>query len=125
VTHLTFQLDDTTCAVALDRVVQVAPRVAFDVVPGTSPAVAGSFSLHGTPVVAVDVRRCLGLFPREPALSDHVVVVSTGSRLLGLVADRAVGLVEEDDLPTDRLVVLDDVETLLPPDDRAALEART
>lgn len=88
---LRFTIEQTRYAVAIDRIVEVAPRVLMTPLPGAPDFVEGIFSFRQAACVAVSLRRRLGHGHRPPALDEHVLVVRGRKRLLGLVVDRAEG----------------------------------
>ena len=67
-------------------------------IPLAPPEVAGALNLRGRIVTAIDVRRALGLMPREGDDPGMYVVVEHGEELYNLIVD-TVG--EVMDLPSD------------------------
>lgn len=100
--HVAFVLDDQRYAVALDRVVEVAPRVALKPLLGGPDIVCGLFSCRGQPVVAIDLRKKLGAPPRPPSMDDQILIVRGSGRWLGLMVDRVQGVVTGDVQRLDR-----------------------
>ena len=88
---LRFTLGDARYGVAIDRVVEVAPRVLMTPLPGVPDFVEGLFSYRQRACVAVSLRRRLGHPERSPALDEHIVVVKGRRRLLGFIVDRVHG----------------------------------
>lgn len=88
---LSFTIDGTCYAVALERLVEIVPRVMMSRLPGADDFVEGVFTYRGELCIAVSLRRRFGHPPRRPRLEDHVVVVRGRRRLLGLVVDRVEG----------------------------------
>lgn len=136
---LRFTVAETRYAVALDRVVEVAPRVLFTPLPGAPPFVDGAFSYREALCVALSLRRRLGHPARRPRLDDHVLVVRGRRRLLGLVVDRVEGDERIEDVRVeapgpgsrhlrgivalaDGLLLIQDVDALLSDEDEDALE---
>ncbi len=88
---LRFIVDATAYAIAIERVIEVAPRVLMTALPGAPPFVEGVFSFRQAACIGIDLRRRLGHAPRRPMLDDHVLVVRGRTRIVGLVVDRVVG----------------------------------
>ncbi|MBX3226997.1 MAG: chemotaxis protein CheW [Labilithrix sp.] len=88
---LRFSVADAAYAVRIERVVEIAPRVAITPLPDTPPFVEGVFSFRRAVCVAISLRRRLGHAARRPALDEHIVVVNGRRRVLGLVVDRVSG----------------------------------
>lgn len=125
-------------AVTEAAVVEVASRVAVTPLSGVPPFVRGVIAVRGELAVAVDLRARLGLPARRALASDHLLVVRTPRRLVGLEVDRVTGLVERPDatpLPApspdlagvvqlpDGLTLLLDLEALLGLDDHRRIDA--
>lgn len=81
---------DTAYAVAVDRVVEIASRVAISLLPDAPSFVEGVFAYRKVACVAISLRRRFGLPARAPSLDEHIVIVKGRKRLLGLVVDRAL-----------------------------------
>lgn len=88
---LRFTIESARYAVAIDRIVEVAPRVLMTPVPGAPHFVEGVFSFRQATCVGVSLRRRLGHSHRAPSMDEHVLVVRGRRRLLGLVIDRTDG----------------------------------
>ncbi len=136
---LRFTLGDARYGVAIDRVVEVAPRVLITPLPGVPDFVEGIFSYRRRACVAVSLRRRLGHPTRAPALDDHIVVVQGRRRLLGFVVDRVHGdqvvLDHEIEVPTesshhitgvvalaDGLLLIQDIDAMLSDDEERVLD---
>ncbi|HVZ43475.1 MAG TPA: chemotaxis protein CheW [Ramlibacter sp.] len=135
-------LDGMGIAVALAPVERVIRAVAVTPLPGGPAPILGVIDFHGHVVPVADLRRRLGLPPREVLGSDHFVVVRTPRRLIALVADSAddvllvsaAELVETDSIVSgvdrlpgiartpDGLVLIHDVEQFLDATEEAALQ---
>ena len=137
---LRFTIEQTRYAVAIDRIVEVAPRVLMTALPGAPDFVEGVFSFRRTACVAVSLRRRLGHAPRPPALEEHVVVVRGRRRLLGLVVDRAEGdeIVSDERIEepaegarhlrgvvalADGMLLIQDVDAMLTDEEEGAIDA--
>jgi len=88
---LRFSVADAAYAIRIERVVEIAPRVAISPLPGTPSFVEGVFSFRHSVCVAVSLRRRLGHEARRPSLDEHIVVVRGKRRILGLLVDRVTG----------------------------------
>jgi purine-binding chemotaxis protein CheW len=76
-----------------DAVLELVPVVASTALPGAPPAVEGLVNRRGEVVAVVDLAMCLGLPSRPARLTDHLVVVRAGARVLALRVDHAADLV--------------------------------
>lgn len=89
-----FVLDGQRYAFPLATVQQVLPMAAPAPLP-EAPAIAlGVISLHGVVVPVLDLRRRLGLPPREYGPADHLLVARSSRRLLAVPVDEALGVLE-------------------------------
>lgn len=82
---------ETTIALPLDRVVEVARRVHVTPLPSAPPIALGVVVHRGAPLVAIDLRTRLAAPTRTPALSDPFVVVRAARREVVLVVDEVLG----------------------------------
>lgn len=89
-----FAVADMRLAVALEQVVRVTRAVEIQPLPGAPAVVAGVVVLRGERIAAIDMRRRLGLAPRELELSDRLVLVRRGAWRWFLIADAVIGVVE-------------------------------
>jgi purine-binding chemotaxis protein CheW len=62
--------------------------------PKAPEIVLGVVSLHGTVVPVLSIRRRLGLIETEASLSDQLIVADTACRIVALVVDAVIGVVE-------------------------------
>lgn len=89
-----FVLDGQRYAFPLATVQQVLPMVAPAPLP-EAPAIAlGVINLHGLVVPVLDIRRRLGLPPREYGPADRLVVARSSRLLLAVPVDEALGVTE-------------------------------
>jgi purine-binding chemotaxis protein CheW len=65
-------------------------------------------SLHGAVVPVLSIRRRLGLTEREANLSDQLIVADSACRIVALVVDAVIGVVER---PTEEIT---EAETIVP-----------
>ncbi|MEJ5867294.1 chemotaxis protein CheW [Pseudokineococcus marinus] len=107
VSYVTFHLGDGLYGIEVLRVQEVLTEQALTRVPLAPPEVAGLVNLRGQVVTAVDLRRRLGLPPREEGLPTTDLVVRVGDEVVALLVDSIGDVVEvsEDDLepPPDTL----------------------
>jgi purine-binding chemotaxis protein CheW len=93
-TIVVFKLDGQRYAVPLavvERVVQVAEITPL---PNASQTILGAINVHGQVMVVLDLRRHLGLRPRELALSDELLIVRSAQRIVALLVDEVTGVLE-------------------------------
>ena len=83
------------CAVGCEAVVEIIPRVLLSAVPDAPWGVLGAINLRGKVVPVVDVRaRISG--NSEIAPYQHLVIVQSGARLLGVAVDDVEDVVTVD-----------------------------
>lgn len=88
--HLTFGID----VVHVQEVIRCQPMTR---VPQANDIVEGLINLRGQIINAVDLRRLLGLAPRDPAAEPMNVVVRTPEGELSLLVDEIGDVVEVDE----------------------------
>lgn len=91
-----FTLDGIRHGLPLASTERVVPMVAVTPLPGAPGVVLGMISLHGEPVPVVDVRRRLGLAPREYGADAHLLIASTPRRKLSIPVDHVLGVEQID-----------------------------
>lgn len=91
---LAFRLDGQRYGVPLACVERVVRIVEITPLPMAPEVVLGVINVQGRVLAVVDVRRRFRLPPREPTLSDSLVIARTPARAVALVADSVAGVVE-------------------------------
>ena len=89
-----FVLDGQRYAFPLATVQQVLPMAAPAPLPEAPLIALGVINLHGLIVPMLDLRRRLGLPPREYGPADRLVVARSSRRLLAIPVDEALGVME-------------------------------
>ena len=89
-----FTLNRQPYALRLASVRQVLRMVEVTPLPKAPEIVLGVVSLHGTVVPVLSIRRRVGLTDREASLSDQLIVADTACRIVALVVDAVIGVVE-------------------------------
>jgi purine-binding chemotaxis protein CheW len=84
------RLQGTEHALPVEHVVEVLRMVAVTPLAEAPPWLLGVIDLRGRVIPVVDLRRRLGMPPREPDLSTPILVVRSHSVTAGLVADEVV-----------------------------------
>lgn len=84
---VTVQLGGQLLGIPVLSVHDVMRMGALTRVPRAPPFVAGVMNLRGRIVTVIDVRRCLGLPPREPGAPSMGIVVEEGGQPYALVVD--------------------------------------
>jgi purine-binding chemotaxis protein CheW len=84
---LAFTIDGREFGVPIGAVVEIIRHRVATPVPRARPAVEGILALRGWIVTVVDVRRGLGLKPRQPGSTAQVIVMESAGDRLGLVVD--------------------------------------
>ena len=91
---LLFELGHERYALDVRQVAEVLPLLAIKPIPQAHAAVAGVMNFRGAPVPVIDVSQLTLGRPAERRLSTRIVLVhypdaAGGTRLLGLIAERA------------------------------------
>lgn len=104
---LVFFLDEQRYALHLSVVEMVARMVHITPLPDAPDIVRGVVNVRGKVVPVVNLRQRFNLPKREILLTDWLIFARTDRRLVGLVADAVVGVVEgpkDSVIPTDRIL---------------------
>lgn len=134
-----FELDDGAYGMDVDRVQEVIMMGSITRLPNVPESVLGLFNLRGSAIPIIDLRARLGLEARPPNEHTRIIVVSVESKTVGVVVDSVTEVlrfnaeqVESTPLTNagidpitvrglvkwrERLLVLLNVENLLPPVD--------
>ena len=99
---LLFQIGGDRYALEARQAVEVLPYLSLKSIPQSPRGVAGIFNYRGHPVPAVDLSALTFGRPSHERLSTRIIVIryadqSGKSRLLGLIAERATGMVRRDE----------------------------
>jgi chemotaxis-related protein WspB len=99
---LQFQIGADRYALEASRVVEVVPLVELKRIPHTPRGVAGMFNYRGEVVPAIDLTALTTGQPAAERLSTRILIVRTsvegrGTRLLGLIAERATATLRKDE----------------------------
>ena len=86
---LTFDLDGQRYGFPAESVVQVVQMVAISPLPGAPEIVEGVVNVRGTIVPVFDLRARFALPPRPIDPGQHLVILGTGSRTVGVRVDAA------------------------------------
>jgi purine-binding chemotaxis protein CheW len=89
-----FTLNRQPYALRLASVRQVLRMVEVTPLPKAPEIVLGVVSLHGAVVPVFSLRRRLGLTESEASLSDQLIVADGARRIVALVVDAVIGVVE-------------------------------
>lgn len=110
--HVLFKVGDADYVVPAAAVIQMDSFSGATPVPGAPPYVSGIVQIRGRVIPVVDLRVRFGLPPIERTLDARIIVVSTGDRQVGLLADSA------------REVIMIDESTFEPPPDVIVEQSR-
>lgn len=90
---LSFLVGEQEYAVDILKVQEIRGQSAITGMPRTAPWVRGAMNLRGNIVPVIDVRSRLGI-TEAPSLRPVIVVVSVGTRLVGLQVDAVCDVIE-------------------------------
>jgi chemotaxis-related protein WspB len=98
---LLFQVGQDRYALEASRVVEVVPLLELKPLTEAPKGVAGIFNYRGRPVPAVDLSALVLGRPAAEFLSTRIIIVnypddSGANHLLGLIAERATGMLRRD-----------------------------
>ena len=89
VLHVLFRVGEADYVVPAADVLQMESFDGATAVPGCAPHVAGVVQIRGRVIPVIDLRLRFGLPPVARTLNSRVIVVSSGNRQVGLLADSA------------------------------------
>lgn len=89
-----FRLDGQRIGVPVGEVERFVAAVDVTPLPGAPQIVVGMIDVAGTVAPVVSLRRRFGLADKPIAASDQFLLARTPSRLVALVVDEALGVVE-------------------------------
>ena len=89
-----FSLDHQRYAIALDRVRRSIRVVAITPLPEMPAIVLGVIDLGGTVIPVINLRKRFNHPARDLRLSDHILIVATEKRTVGLLVDETIGVIE-------------------------------
>jgi purine-binding chemotaxis protein CheW len=84
---LTFQLDAETFGLEILRVQEIRGYTSVTALPNAPAHVKGVMNLRGAVVPILDLRRKFGMPPAEYTKFTVIIVVTVGSKVVGLVVD--------------------------------------
>lgn len=91
---LLVRMGDRPCAIPCERVVEIVPRVNLDHIPDAPAAVLGVMNLRGRVVPVMDVRAHVAGHAVDVKTYQHLVVIESGDRQVGLPVDDVQDVVE-------------------------------
>jgi len=135
-----FALDARRFALPLQSVSRIVRAAEVTPLPLAPRVVAGALDVAGTVMPVYDLRQRLRLPPRAMRLDDQIVIARTQLRPVAFAVDLALGLIEAEPVDDttlapglahlrgvlstpDGLVLIQDLEGFLSPEEDAALEA--
>jgi purine-binding chemotaxis protein CheW len=94
---LTFAIAGEFYAADIEHVVEIVTPRPVTRIPNADPSIVGIFSLRGTIVTLIDVRRRLGHPPAGANAEDpRIIVVQHGGETVGFLVDRVLRVVKAD-----------------------------
>lgn len=100
---LLFELAGSRMALVAALVSEVVRAVEIEPLPQAPAVVSGVINVRGALTPVIDVRRRLGLAPKQLSPDDHFIVADCGPRRVALHVDRAVDLLSIRELPIEPL----------------------
>ena len=91
---LVFWLDEQRYGIPLPVVDRVVHRVEINALGEVPSVIAGRVNVQGRDIPVFDLRMRFGLPERNRNLNDRLIIARTRQRLVALVVDDIVGLVE-------------------------------
>lgn len=96
-TFVTITVGDQLCGIPVLTVRDIIETQRMSRIPLTPPEIAGSLNLRGRIVTAIDLRRRLGMPPRDGGMPPMSVVVERQGELYSLVVDSVREVMTFDD----------------------------
>lgn len=93
---LVFALEEPRFALLLSTVERVIQAVEITQLPQKQPFILGVINFHGQVIPVLDIRSCFGMLAHEIQLNDQFILAHTSNRLIALVADTVIGVLEID-----------------------------
>jgi purine-binding chemotaxis protein CheW len=103
---VTFVLAEQTYALPIAPIVQIVEMVAITALPQADSTIKGVVNYHGRTVPVLDLRRTLGLPPRDSDPDTHMIILTAAERMLALAVDRVLQVA---DLPQQQVAHAQDV----------------
>ena len=92
-----FNLEGLFLALPLDRVARAVRAVAATPLPQAPEIVCGVVNVQGRIVPVINLRRRFGLAERETGLDDQLLIAHSATRMLAMIVDAVVGVIECDE----------------------------
>jgi purine-binding chemotaxis protein CheW len=89
---LVFSLDDLSYALPLSIVIKVIHAIEFRHLPNAPEIISGIINLYGEIIPVADIRKRLGLAPREIDPDDRLIIAVSGQRKVAIVVDSVAGI---------------------------------
>ena len=89
-----FSLDEQTYALHHQVVERVLGAVEITELPQAPKVVLGVINMHGRIIPVLDIRQRFNRPPRALRLSDQFIVAATSRRVVAIIADRVINVVE-------------------------------
>ena len=91
---IAFTVDGQRFALPLSSVMRVIPVVEITPLPNAPAVIIGMINIRGAVIPVADMRKRMGMAPREQRLDDKFIIVKTPTRTLALTADEVAVAVE-------------------------------
>lgn len=102
--YLLFTLGERRLALPLEALRRVVLMVEITPLPDPPDLIRGVVNVQGEAVPVFDLRRLVGLAPRPPSPSDHLILARAGERTIALHVDAAQDIIP---LPSEKTMPLE------------------
>ncbi len=91
---LIFTLSEQRCALSLSDIERVIRAVAIEPLPNAPGIVTGLINVRGRIMPVLDIRRLFNLPGAPIALSDQMIIARTSRRIIAILVDDTLGVIE-------------------------------
>lgn len=88
--YVHFRVDRQSYALPLDQVTRAIRMVAFSTIPKMAAYVQGMITLAGKVIPVMDLRRYFGQKPKEPELTDRLLIVRVENQTVAVAVDEVL-----------------------------------
>ncbi len=89
---IVFTIDDQQFGLPVRNATRVVGVVEIRSLPGAPEVISGIINVQGRILPVIDMRKKLGLLPKETSIDDRMIIAHTGKRPVVIQADTVLGL---------------------------------